>query len=124
MSDTTQQQYDIIIVGAGIVGTALACKLSQENPTLKIVVVEAATFKPNYTQTEFDARVVALTIASQQLLQDIGAWPTIISNRFCPYTHMHVWDGTGTGSIDFDCREVSESALGYIVENSVIVEAL
>jgi len=68
MSDATQLQYDIIIVGAGIVGTALACKLAQENPTLKIVVVEAATFKPNYTATEFDARVVALTIASQQLL--------------------------------------------------------
>jgi len=124
MNDATQQQYDIIIVGAGIVGTALACKLAQDNPTLKIVVVEAATFKPNYTATEFDARVVALTIASQQLLQDIGAWPSIISNRFCPYTHMHVWDGTGTGSIDFDCREVGESALGSIVENSVIVEAL
>lgn len=119
-----QQQYDIIIVGAGIVGATLACKLVQENPALQIVVVEATPFKPNYTATAFDARVVALTMASQQLLQDIGAWPLITNNRYCPYTHMHVWDGTGTGSIDFDCREVGETALGYIVENSVIVEAL
>jgi len=79
---------------------------------------------PHYSANNFDPRVVALTIASQKLLQDIGAWQLIINKRFCPYTHMHVWDGTGTGSIDFDCRDVGETALGYIVENSVIVESL
>lgn len=116
--------YDIIIVGAGIVGSTLACKLSIENPTLRIVVLEAAPFSPHYSDNSFDARVVALTIASQKLLFDIDVWPSIVGKRFCPYTHMHVWDGTGTGSIDFDCRDVNESALGYIVENSVIIESL
>jgi 2-polyprenylphenol 6-hydroxylase len=118
------QQYDIIIVGAGIVGSTLACKLYMDNPTLRIVILEAVPFSPNYSEKNFDPRVVALTIASQKLLHDIGVWQSIISKRFCPYTHMHVWDGTGTGSIDFDCRDVGEPALGYIVENSVIVESL
>jgi 2-octaprenylphenol hydroxylase len=118
------QQYDIIIVGAGIVGSTLACKLAAESPRLRIVVLEAIPFSPHYTASDFDPRVVALTIASQKLLHDIGVWQSIISKRHCVYTRMHVWDGTGTGSIDFDCHDVGETALGYIVENSVIVESL
>jgi 2-octaprenylphenol hydroxylase len=117
-------RHDIIIVGAGIVGSALACKLSLDNPRLQIAIVEATAFKPNYTESDFDPRVVALTMASRHLLQEIGAWPTIAALRACPYTKMDAWDGTGTGSIHFDCREVNEAALGYIVENSVLVEAL
>lgn len=115
---------DIIIVGAGMVGAALACKLSQDNPALHITLLEAQTFQPSYAPTTFDPRVVALTTASQQLLDDIGIWPTITSHRLCAYTGMDVWDGAGTGHIHFDCREVGEAALGYIVENSIIVEAL
>ncbi len=124
MTSSEQQRYDIIIVGAGMVGTALACKLAQQNPALQIAVVEAQSFKPGYSESAFDPRVVALTLASQHLLDDIGVWPAIVATRICPYTRMHVWDGTGTGSIDFDCREISEPALGHIVENSIIVEAL
>lgn len=115
---------DIVIVGAGMVGTALACKLAQDNPTLQITLLEAQSFQPSYTSTTFDPRVVALTTASQRLLDDIGIWSTILTHRLCAYTGMEVWDGEGTGHIHFDCREVGEAALGYIVENSIIVEAL
>lgn len=115
---------DIIIVGAGMVGAALACKLAQDNPALHITLLEAQAFQSSCTPTTFDPRVVALTAASQQLLDDIGIWPTILGHRLCAYTGMDVWDGEGTGHIHFDCREVSEPALGYIVENSIIVEAL
>lgn len=127
MIDTADQdphQYDVLVVGAGIVGAALACTLSRDNPGMRIAVVEAATFRAHYTEESFDPRVVALTLASQQLLQGIGAWPTALVQRACAYTTMDVWDGTGTGSIHFDCREVGEAALGYIVENSVLVESL
>lgn len=115
---------DIVIVGAGMVGAALACKLVRDNPALQIALVEAQPFRPAYTATAFDPRVVALTAASQQLLENIGIWPTLVNQRLCAYTGMEVWDGEGTGQIHFDCREVGEPALGYIVENSIIVEAL
>lgn len=115
---------DIIIVGAGMVGATLALKLTQDNPALRITLLEAQPFQPSYTPTTFDPRVVALTAASRQLLEDTGIWPTITKHRLCAYTGMDVWDGEGTGHIHFDCREVGEPALGYIVENSIIVEAL
>lgn len=115
---------DIVIVGAGMVGAALACKLAQDNPTLQIALIEAQPFQSSYTPTSFDARVVALTAASRQLLESIGVWSAIAGHRFCAYSKMDVWDGEGTGHIHFDCREVGEPALGYIVENSIIVECL
>lgn len=115
---------DIVIVGAGMVGATLALKLAQDNPALRITLLEAQPFQPSYTPTTFDPRVVALTSASQKLLDSVGIWPAISAQRLCAYTGMDVWDGAGTGAIHFDCREVSEPALGYIVENSIIVEAL
>ena len=37
---------------------------------------------------------------------------------------MHVWDAAGTGSIHFNCHEVHQPSLGYIVENSVVTSSL
>lgn len=118
------QERDIIIVGAGMVGAALACKLMQMRKDLRITLLEATPFVTSCDADHFDPRVVAITAASQQLLQAVGAWPAILQKRVCAYTRMEVWDGMGTGHIEFDCREVAEPTLGYIVENSIILEAL
>lgn len=123
-SVTSPLSCDIVIVGAGMVGAALACKLAQELPALRIVLLEAQPFRSNYSSADFDPRVVALTAASRHLLDSVGAWRDIEATRICPYTHMEVWDSRGTGSVHFDSREVAEPALGYIAENSVVQEAL
>lgn len=119
-----QHTADIIIVGAGIAGTTLACKLARETPSLRIILIESISFKPNYSVEQFDPRVVAITPASKDLLNDTGAWDSIIKTRYCPYTGMDVWDGAGTGTIHFDCCDTGEASLGYIVENSLIVDKL
>ncbi len=121
--NTTLEQ-DIIIVGAGMVGCALACQLIKDNPGLRITILEAVPFRPLYDVTHFDSRVVAISAASQTFLNSLNIWSAIANKRYCAYTHMEVWDGRGTARIHFDCREVGESALGYIVENSIIIEAL
>lgn len=118
--------FDVIIVGAGLVGASLACALAQlDNATdLRIAVIEAGRTPECYSGEHFDPRVVALTQASQQLFIDIGCWDVIAQQRVCAYQHMTVWDGEGTAQIDFDCAEVRAAQLGHIVENSVIVHAL
>lgn len=120
------QHYDVVIVGAGLVGSAMACALAadKKGESLRIAVVEAGGEPRTYQGVEFDPRVVALTLASQELLDSVGAWPLIQQNRACPYTDMEVWDAEGTGNIHFDCREVQQPCLGHIVENSVITQAL
>jgi 2-octaprenylphenol hydroxylase len=118
--------YDVIIVGAGLVGASLACAIAQTEvaKNLRIAVVEAGTDTQHFSGEHFDPRVVALTHASQQLLNDIGCWDEIVAQRVCAYREMKVWDGEGTAAIEFDSADVQQSHLGHIVENSVIVNQL
>ena len=115
---------DLVIVGAGLVGAALACAVAQKIPALRIAVIEAGGEPPVYHGENFDPRVVALTHASQQLLTEVGCWDAIAAARACPYREMKVWDGEGTAAIEFDAADVRQKHLGHIVENSVIVHAL
>ncbi len=119
-------EFDVIIVGAGLVGSAMACALAADaqGDSLRIAVVEAGSDPTRFEHSDFDPRVVALTHASQTLLKSVGAWSLIEQERACPYTDMHVWDADGTGSIHFDCHDVQQNNLGHIVENSVVTRAL
>lgn len=119
--------FDIVIIGAGMAGSALAASLTGHG--LKIAIVEAQPLQaialPGATDLDtFDRRVSALTPRSQQLLDDIGAWPAIAAYRHCAYSRMSVWDAQGTGAIEFDCGEVAAPRLGTIVENRSVVAAL
>ncbi|MCR8922185.1 UbiH/UbiF/VisC/COQ6 family ubiquinone biosynthesis hydroxylase [Dasania sp. GY-MA-18] len=126
---SASHSFDLIIVGAGLAGAALACVVAQANKELRIAMVEAQTLPaepPSLAQAVqgFDPRVSALTLASQQLLQGIGVWPAIISQRAEAYSHMQVWDAEGTGSVSFEAAEVNQPCLGYIVENRITLSAL
>ncbi len=120
------QTFDIVIVGAGLVGGSLACAIAQESSAqdLRIALIEAGGDAQHFEGEHFDPRVVALTQASQNLLAKIGIWSEVLQTRACAYRDMHVWDGEGTADIHFNCAEVRENHLGHIVENSVIVTAL
>ena len=123
--------YDVVVSGAGMVGAAFATLLATKaligtdsGKRLKIAVLEARPFQMPDLSKSFDPRVVALTKPSRQLLEDIGVWEQIASQRVCPYQRMEVWEADGTGHIEFDCAEVRQPSLGYIVENALIVESL
>lgn len=123
------QQFDIVIVGGGMVGATMAALL-QELP-LKIALLDRGNFdnprpEPDSEAEEvaFDARVSALTLASRQLLEQLGVWQAVISQRCCPYQTMDVWDAEGTGSIAFSAADIDQDELGIIVENRVLLHAL
>ncbi|WP_039912324.1 2-octaprenyl-6-methoxyphenyl hydroxylase [Cellvibrio mixtus] len=119
-------EFDVIIVGAGLVGASLACAIAQTDAAqqLRIAVIEAGGDAQHFSREYFDPRVVALTHASEKLLRSIGCWDAIARERVCAYREMKVWDGEGTAAIEFDCAEVQRTHLGHIVENSVIVNQL
>jgi len=120
---------DIMIVGGGMVGSALALGLAQQG--WHVVLVEAspmaklqAPAQPATDIDDFEPRVSAISMASQRLLEGLGAWAEVAAGRHCPYQMMTVWDAEGTGRIEFDAAEMRAEALGTIVENRHIVRAL
>ena len=118
MSDINRTRYDVLIVGGGMVGLTLANLLRDSG--LQIGVLEK--FEPRVSD-EIDIRVSAINRASLAIFESIGAWQEMVE-RAGVYHDMHVWDSTGAGMIHFDAAEAGLDALGYIIENTVIQQAL
>ena len=116
------KDFDVVIVGGGMVGSALACALGKSS--LDIAIIEGQEPELNWPNDSHDLRVSAITRGSQNLFEKIGVWETISTDRVSPYNEMVVWDATGDGSIHFDCAEIGEPNLGFIIENRVITRAL
>lgn len=124
---SAEQSLDIVVVGAGIAGSALALALAGTGYSIGLVEAQPLDRRPlprGAGLGDFDARVSALTPRSVGLLRDLAVWSDIVDYRHCPYTHMTVWDAEGTGRIDFDSADLGAPALGHIVENRAIVDAL
>ncbi|ANE55958.1 FAD-dependent monooxygenase [Methylomonas sp. DH-1] len=115
-----KEQIDVVIVGGGMVGAALACSLGGSR--LKVVVVEAQTPEPFSADQPHDLRVSALSIASKNILETVGAWEGVTSRRYCPFRRMRVWENAGDTT--FDSTDISYPELGYIVENRITQLAL
>lgn len=114
--------YDVVIVGGGMVGAALACALGES--ALKVAVVEAHEPNLAWPRPDYDLRVSAVSYASEQILRACGAWEGITQRRLAPYREMRVWDAEGNGAIHFDAADIGAATLGHIIENSVILAAL
>ena len=111
------QKFDVIIVGGAMVGSALACALA--NSGLKIALLEKHQPTPYASDQAMDLRVSAISIASQQLLEQAGAWSTIMSMRSAPYRYLETWEGNNSNLI-FDSQEMGRQHLGHIIENRLI----
>ncbi|MDJ0917061.1 MAG: FAD-dependent oxidoreductase [Woeseiaceae bacterium] len=122
-----RDQYDVVVVGGGVVGLATAGLLADASRRLKITVVDASTRPPRET-SELDLRVSAIANGSIDILDKLGAWDRIDSERRCAYEHMRVWDSAdapdSASALRFDADDFGLPYLGYIVENSAIQRAL
>ena len=128
-------RVDIAIVGAGMVGAALASSLRDTGFSIALIdgqgkdQLTRAPVSLQHAGDEmhadyFEARVSALTHASVALLSSTAAWQSLRQEQILPYQKMHVWDQLGTAEINFDAAELHQDALGFIVENQSIIHAL
>lgn len=114
------EHYDVLIIGGGMVGAAIACSLGGSR--LRVAVIEEAMPQAFSPEQEHDLRVSALSIASKNVLDMAGAWKPLVAMRVCPYKRMKVWENAG--EVEFRSDDVREDALGYIVENRLVQLAL
>jgi 2-octaprenyl-3-methyl-6-methoxy-1,4-benzoquinol hydroxylase len=115
-----KEHFDVIIVGGGMVGAAVACCLGDSD--LRVAVIETQTPQSFSSDQPHDLRVSALSIASKNILQTVGAWKGVASRRYCPFKRMRVWETAGDTTFNSDDIQCSE--LGFIVENRITQLAL
>ncbi len=120
--EKNQKPFDLLIVGGGMVGSALGCALADAG--LDVGILEAREPSRSWPPEEVDIRVSALTRATQQILHNLKVWPRMTRMRVSPYQRMTVWDQGGSGRIHFSAAEIGEPDLGHIVENRVMQLAL
>ena len=119
-----------LIIGGGIVGATLALKLAQAKMPVTLIDARSARDESAWQEvlSKRDARVYALSLASINLLKDVGAWQKIAaSERKADYSQMQVWQLNGMGELLFgesSDKNVEPDILGSMVEPTVIEHAL
>lgn len=122
LEEETHTDYDVIIVGAGIVGLTLACYLKAQG--LRIAILNKDTLDKKTATLTSQFRVIAVTLGSQQLLEQLNVWQRLDTKRYGPFRCMQVWEFEQAAHLFFDSADIGQASLGYIVKNSDLEQAL
>jgi len=114
-------KYDIVIIGAGPAGLSLAKSLA--STPLQILMVEQAPLGSLESPAE-DGREIALTHLSLKLLKEMEVWPLIPTQSVSPIKMAKVLSGNSSYCLEIDSKDAEVDALGYLVPNYRIREAL
>jgi len=109
----TAQQFDLLIIGGGMVGASLACALG--NQSLRVGVIEAIPFRSE-SQPSYDDRSIALAYGARKIFEGMGLWQQV-AEIVTPIKKIHVSDRSHFGATRMDAAREGYPALGYVVEN-------
>ena len=104
----------VTISGGGIIGNYISLRLNQNS--IESVVIEKSK---NKISTNKNIRTVTLNPYSKKLLDDVG-----IKIPYAKIKKINVFDGEGTGSIDFSSDEINEENLSFVVYFNDLEDAL
>ncbi|MDP5214922.1 2-octaprenyl-6-methoxyphenyl hydroxylase [Pseudoalteromonas tunicata] len=108
------QQFDVVILGGGLIGASQALCLAKSCPQLRIAVVEAFTANDS-AQPSFDDRSIAIAHHSAKYLSKLGLF-----NQSAPYVEtiasVQVSDRGHFGKTNISAAEYQVPALGYVAE--------
>jgi 2-octaprenylphenol hydroxylase len=127
------RDYDVAILGAGLVGLSLAVGLAREG--LRVAIVDRSGVSERAEplaelragavtrDDDWDARVYAVSPGSVAFLKGIGAWQRLPDDRMCAIEAMHIRGDAG-GELRFSAYEQGVRALAWIVENRELHAAM
>ncbi|OJW94648.1 UbiH/UbiF family hydroxylase [Thiobacillus sp. 65-1402] len=113
------ERYQVVIVGAGLVGAAAALALGRQG--VRVALVEHRPPPP--PGDAWDTRIYAISPASQRFLEGIGAWQRLDGGRIQPVFRMDV-AGDGSGAVRLDAYAAGVPRLATILESGRLQSAL
>jgi len=113
--------YDLVIIGGGMVGASLACSLG--GSALRVAVVETFPFD-SLTQPSYDERTVTLAYGSKRIFEGMDIWRNIEAQGVSPIKRIHISDRGHLGITRLDAAKLGVEALGYVVETRRLGAAL
>ncbi len=118
-----QSDYNVVIVGAAITGLTLACSLI--NQGLRIAILDRnKNPMDSVSGTDADLRVSAITMGSQQMLEQLQVWQKLAKTMLSPFSDMEVWEQASTSPLFFNAADTGQPQLGTIIKNVDLQTAL
>jgi 2-octaprenyl-6-methoxyphenol hydroxylase len=114
------REFDVAIVGGGMVGASFALALRATR--LRVLLIESVP-PDSAAQPSFDERTTALGNGSRQIFESLGVWPAMVGDA-ASIRSIHVSDAGRFGVARLDAREQGVHAFGYVVPNRVIGRVL
>ena len=115
-----QANYDIVIVGGGLVGTAMAIAVAgiAQRYQLKIAIIDGAKTKSSESKAanSLDGRATALALGSRNLLERVGVWSALEAYAQ-PIFDIDVSDQGQPFGVQMQAQEMGQEALGYVLQN-------
>ena len=122
MGDNRGMDFDIVIVGGGLAGLALAAALRRSSLSVALVEGAVPVFPakgPGDFSTTWDSRVYAISPANARFLEQVGIWQHLDHARMEPVRAMQIF-GDGKGRLDFSAYDSGVAELAWILESSLM----
>jgi 2-octaprenyl-6-methoxyphenol hydroxylase len=120
-----ERDADVLIVGGGLNGPALALALSQAGLTAAVIDARPA---PARAAPGFDGRAYALALASQRLLSAVGVWPRVAAAaetiRAVTAADGRAGEGASPLFLHFDGADLPDGPMGAMLEDRFLFAAL
>lgn len=119
---SAKPDFDVILIGGGLVGAA--CALALKGSGLRLALVESVVPTPLPLDESWDSRIYAISPGNASFLARLGVWDSLDQSRIAPIEEMRIWGNDGTSRLDFNAYESGSAALGYIVESRLMQAGL
>ncbi|MFH0265677.1 2-octaprenyl-3-methyl-6-methoxy-1,4-benzoquinol hydroxylase [Vibrio rumoiensis] len=110
-------KFDVVIIGGGMVGAALAIGLAKQKKS--VALIEGKAPLAFDASQPMDLRVSAISKSSVELLTQLGAWHSIEEKRVTPYLGLETWEHPECRT-RFHADDLNLDKLGYMVENRLL----
>ena len=109
--------FEVIVVGAGIVGSVLACSLAKQG--VEVCLIDSKNPFEIDNASKFPSRTTALNLGSIDLFSQLGLWNSL-QDLATDFNKIYVWDKEGSSRLEFSAKDIDREKLGSIIANNYI----